>query len=334
MANQKTPASSEDPQDTIKDLQRQITSLRRKQRHQGTLEDLCSQAASEALSRHLASSRPKTRKKPRKRSGRTTAPLVRPLVILTDWQLGKVTRTYDMATCADRVSQAVQAATKWIEHYRGTWRIEGIDILFNGDMVEGETIFESQVWEIEAPVLDQALEASRLMASAVDELSALHDDVRVICVQGNHGRVGRKGGVEHPRTNWDRVAYEMASMRCESPWASWRIAEDTYEVFESVGGFRVCATHGDVSRGNPSVAWPRRIPKLRHVLEGFDLLVIGHNHHHLDMSVDLTRFLQVGSTESDSEYARDLLATESKPSQALVAIGERGIVGTHVLYLD
>jgi len=320
---------------TEADLKRRIAALERRVRKHGGLQEMLLQAAHGALEEHLAESRPARRKNRPRRSRSRTKPEAIPQLVLTDWQAGKRTPSYDLETCRERVELAVEKALDWVRIYRESFRIDRLDLLLLGDMVEGETIFEGQVWEIEAPGLEQTLFVSKLIADVVRRIAEEVPEVQIVTAYGNHGRTGRKGDASHSTTNLDLAAYRMAEMQIEGfDGVSWSISTDTYHVHDALGT-RVLTTHGDVLRGNPTVNWPRKIPKLRHVIPGgFDVLVHGHTHFAYHVSVDLAHAIGVGSPESENHYARDVLAAEARPSQTMFVVGSHGLIGEHVIYLD
>jgi len=319
--------------DELSDLKRKITSLQRKVRHQGTLEELVAQAAQEAVSRHLGPGRPPSRPKASKRRRGSPAAAQ---IVLTDWQLGKQTETFNVGACRARVHEAMLKALRVVEDRRTSFRVDHCDLMFLGDMVEGETIFEGQVWEIEVPVIDQMLAVADLMKDCIEMALETFKTVRVVCAAGNHGRPGQKKSAAHPDSNWDLVAYKMAqSMVGKHKGLSWLIHRQTYGVHEFMG-WRVCVTHGDVQRGNPCVNWPKKLAKLQEIVPGgFDVLCHGHTHFPYSIEENLCWVIGTGSPESSNKFAADVLAATAHPSQRIFFMTEKyPVVGNEVLYLE
>jgi predicted phosphodiesterase len=255
--------------------------------------------------------------------------------VLTDFQGGKVTSSYDLDVMEARVHMAVDKFLSWTRVYRESFKVEDMDLCLLGDQVEGETVFESQVWEIQVPVIDQMIRVARLQAEVIRRLLEEFHEVRVVTAFGNHGRSGKKGGVNHVRSNWDQVSYYMTQeLVGPQKGLSWEISEDTFHVHSALG-WRICTTHGDIVRGEPATAWSRRIPKMKDVIPGgFDVLIHGHHHHAYSKTVNHTYLCGVGSPESDNTYARDVLAGGTDPSQTCLFVSEsHGVVGEHILWL-
>lgn len=242
---------------------------------------------------------------------------------LTDWQNGKVTKSYNMAVMDARVRAYVQKALKITEIQRADHPVKHCTILLGGDMVEGTTIFPKQAWEVQANTFTQTWFAANTLEAVVRAALGSYETVAVIGEPGNHGRQGRKGD-ETPRgDNWDRVLYQVVADRfAGEPRLTWSSEDHWHQRFE-IGKFRGVLVHGDEFRGfggnTPMYGIIKKVNAWASgVLPPFDACYVGHFHNHNDLALSAGGSVYMtGSTESDNEYAREFVAASAVPSQRL-----------------
>lgn len=263
---------------------------------------------------------------------------------MTDWQLGKVTRSYDSDICEDRVRRAVGKARKLAEIARADHPVRQAVLLLGGDHVENVTIFPGQAFEVDSTAYDQVVRAAALIETVVLSLLEAFESVTVYEVAGNHGRIGRKGDSPY-RDNLDRFVYLLARQRLDdqsSNRLTWHENESWYTVVE-VGNYRAMLTHGDAIKsfgGNTpafgilrkATAWASgAIP------ESFSDVYMGHFHTPMMLTLPNGGTIRVtGSPESDNQYAAEFVAARGKPSQRLVFVSpDKGrVTADYVLWLD
>lgn len=259
---------------------------------------------------------------------------------LTDWQTGKKTVSYDMATMDRRVRQFVTKALKITEIQRAAHPVREVTILFGGDMVENTTTFPGQVWEIEAPTFDQVFASANAMEAVVRAALENYERVQVICEPGNHGRVGGKKDGVPKGDNWDRVLYRIVEDRFRDPKQHWDVppdqrrlmpglswsCEDHWHQRFEIGNYRGVLVHGDEFKGFggqiPMYGILRKCNIWKGgVLDPFEDVYVGHYHNANDMALAAGgEVLMTGSTESDNEMAREFVAASASPSQRLVFV--------------
>lgn len=268
----------------------------------------------------------------------------RPQLILTDWQLGKVTVDYDPDVCAERVLRVVDKALHLIEGRRHEARIDGIDLCLLGDMVEGEAIFAGQAFETKASaVIDQAHKVADIVQDVVARLLANVAEVRVFGICGNHGRAAPRSVPQHKKSNWDRVAYDFARMLCDRMPERDRkrldfVVPDRREHTHIAEGWRILKFHGDQVRGGfagfPWYGLWRKTSGWKDIKPGsFDIGMHGHFHTPVKFTNNTTHVYGIGSTESHNTYAESELAAGGDPSQRLLFVSrDHGVIGDHELW--
>lgn len=263
-----------------------------------------------------------------KRKGRTEVALLH----TTDWQLGKRTATYGVATCAARIEEFTSKALEITEIQRTHHPVRDAVLLVGGDIAEGIQIFPGQAYEVEAYLYEQMFEASRILNGMVRSLAAYFEKVHVVCEFGNHGRLGRRGEMPYG-DNVDRMIYRITEERTgDLKNATWQSSEAWYQIFQ-IGNYRGLLVHGDEIKsfgGNtPAFGILRKANAwATGVVEPYSDVYMGHFHTPMTLCMaNGGRVFVSGSPEDSNEYAREFVAATSKPSQRLHFIDpERGRV--------
>lgn len=241
------------------------------------------------------------------------------LIHTTDWQIGKLTSSYNVDVCARRIKELTEKVVHLTEIQRSHHPVRSCTVMFGGDMVEGITIFPGQAYEVEATLFTQLFEAAKIMETQIRTLSVNFETVNVVVEWGNHGRLGRKG--DYPAgDNIDRILYNIVRDRVKDlKNVSWQGSDDWYQIVE-IGNYTALLVHGDeISGGGGSVAVLKKCNAwATGVVESFDDIYMGHFHTPTSLALaNGGRAFMTGSTESGSEYARMFVAAVGKPSQRL-----------------
>lgn len=259
---------------------------------------------------------------------------------VSDVQIGKVTRSYDIATAEKRIILAGEKTLKITEMRRKSARIDVCHLFINGDIVEGETIYPGQTWDIECGAAEQATKhAPRILAKLVGLLAQGFEKVDILCVAGNHGRVGLPSQGGNPRTNWDRVSFDtlevLLGTAIESGRVSFHIPEEFYAIRTILGRGHM-VTHGHEGLGGGSDASIKKAVGgwIGSLEEDFTYLHCGHFHNGRYMTVNKRYAFVNGSTESHNDYALSKMNAASDPMQFLLFVNEEhGVLSINPLFL-
>lgn len=269
---------------------------------------------------------------------------------VTDVHYGKVTPTYDVATCEARMLQVFNATSEITELRRRVAPIDEILVLFGGDMIEGEGIFPHQAWETEVDLIEQMVKGGPQYAvNLLLSLLQIYPRVRVRAAPGNHGRQGK---FMSPRNNADSVFYEIVRtlIQIASPEAAARIEWDLpldrergdqwYSRFNIVGRWEGMLVHGDQIKGQLGFPWygyGKKVNGWRNAkgTRGFTHLWAGHFHTHATFDLNDATVLSTGSPESSNGYALENMAAAGDPKQRLSFFNERyGMIFDSPIYLN
>lgn len=263
------------------------------------------------------------------------------LLHLTDWQLGKKSVSFGIATCKARIEQALQKCVEITEIQRSHHPVNECHIMLGGDMVEGLGIFPGQAYEVEAFAYEQLVHCAALIEASVGYALEHFQTVHVWEEIGNHGRIGRKGEMPHG-DNVDRIVYTLARSRFTDKRLLWHPWGGDLGTHVTIGKYTALLAHGDEIKsfgGNtPAFGILRKITAWSSgVLEPFADAYLGH--FHTPMSLTLpngNRVFVTGSPESDNGYAKEFVAAIGKPSQRLhfVDPAKGRVSSEHLLWLD
>lgn len=301
---------------------RLATQLATEKARTGALVDVVYRAAKDAA---VAQGRPKIPTV--KRDRRTTHAEVA-LVHATDWQVGKVSDTYDLDIAAERMRLLAEKVIAIADIQRSAHPVRECAVLLGGDMVEGIDIFPGQAWEIGAHLYGQLFAVASIIEELVGTLLGAFEKVTVWDIHGNHGRIGRRG-VNPRNDNVDRIAYAIARDRlAREKRLTWHHADSWYQIAE-IGAYKALLIHGDQIRsfgGNlPAYGILRKVNAwAAGVLPEFRDAYVGHFHTHQTLAgADGRAVFMSGSPESGNEYAREFVAATGTPSQRLHFVDPR-----------
>lgn len=267
------------------------------------------------------------------------------VALLSDLQTGKITPDYNTEVCRERVLRYAEKIVNITRVQRADHPVRHCVVPMLGDMVEGVDIFPGQQWLIDSTLYRQVFESTpSILVDFLRYLLANFDTVTVEAVQGNHGRLGRKG-MFGPEDNSDRMVYRVLKlMMTDEPRLTINMADPAgerawYKVME-IGNYRAMLIHGDQIRG--SMGYPfYGLGKKVHswasggVPETFNDLMLGHWHQLAMIPMNKRTCWQNGSTESTNTFASEMLAAQSDPGQWLLFVDpeEGRVTGSYAVRL-
>lgn len=263
------------------------------------------------------------------------------ILLLSDWQLGKITPTYNSEVCAERIELLAQKVESLVAIQRADHPVPDLRVYLLGDLVEGEDIFPGQAHLIDASLYNQTFRGAEILAGLVRRLSASFEKVKVVGAIGNHGRLGRKGTF-HPESNADAMMYRVASMLVKDvPHIEWveTIAKGERAWFgtDEVYGKRWFLFHGDQVGGGfagfPWYGFGKKIQGWNMTVSPFDYSAAGHFHTPVRMYLNGIVHWNGGSTESANTYAQEQLASAGEPCQWLLFQHPSGVSAEYLIRL-
>jgi len=178
------------------------------------------------------------------------------LLHLTDLHIGDKVEdqagnvVYDSDAASNVVEKVTKQTLKLKDTMGGVADYDTLHILYGGDMITNENIYDGQAFDIESMLADQMTTAVNAMTQQIKSLSDHFETINVMCQPGNHGKT-RASGVSK-QANMDLVGYRWLKDRIlESDIANvdFTISEATWFVtFPLRGGkWKGFLTHGQDS---------------------------------------------------------------------------------------
>ncbi|MGW0939085.1 hypothetical protein [Streptomyces sp. NPDC002666] len=250
------------------------------------------------------------------------------VALLSDLQTGKLTPDYNSDVAHERV---MKYADEIIERSRAR-NVRTITVPMLGDMVEGVDIFPGQQWLIDSTLYRQVFDTTPvILVDFVRRLLTWFEHVNIEAVQGNHGRLGRKG-MFGPEDNADKMVYRvMGLMLMNEPRVTIDMADPVgerawYKIME-LGNYRAMLIHGDQIRGSMGFPWYGLGKKVHSWASGglpdgdtFQDVFMGHYHQMACVPLNKRTVWANGSTESTNTFAAETLAAQSSPAQWLLFV--------------
>jgi hypothetical protein len=245
------------------------------------------------------------------------------VALLSDLQTGKLTPDYNSDVAAERVMRYARKIVDLANIQRKDHPVRKCVVPMLGDMIEGVDIFPGQQWLIDSTLYTQLFNTTpALLADFVRYLLANFDEVEVYAVDGNHGRIGRKGQYG-PMDNADRMLYRiLALLLRDEPRFSLHMTDpegerNWYQVME-LGNYSAMLIHGDQVRGHSGFPWYGLGKKVNSWGSGG--IMMGHYHQIGRIPLNQKAVWANGSTESSNTFAAECLAAQSDPAQWLLFI--------------
>lgn len=291
---------------------------------------------------HLAPVKPPKAPKAGKGKPEVATPL------LSDLQTGKITPDYNSEVCAERVEIYGDKIIKISQIQEAHHPVRHCVVPMLGDIVEGVDIFPGQQWLIDSTLYAQVFKTTPvIVADFLRRLLSHFDTVTVEAVQGNHGRLGRKG-MFGPEDNADKMVYRVVELLLrDEPRITFNIADPAgerawYKVL-TIGNYKALLIHGDQIRGHSGFPWYGLGKKVNGWASGglgadsgFQDVFMGHWHQLAKIPLNQRSVYVNGSTESYNTFAQENLAAQSSPAQWLLFVDpDEGVVtGSYEVRLD
>ena len=280
---------------------------------------------------------------PREPTPRTTNEEVA-IWVLSDWQYGKKTVTYNMAECEAAIATYVDKALRITDMQRSDHPVNEVKIWCLGDMLEGEAIFPSQAHHIDGSLHAQVIRCAELISKhVITPALENYDRVKFVGISGNHGAIGGRSRHEmHPETNADRMIYSIVQLIHENdPRIEWDIPSGEHEgdfyTIDYIGEKKCMLFHGHQIKGSGAYRTiENRVFAWRDIIdERFDYAVCGHFHNPTRLTINSAILFINGTTETSNGWAVEELGKKGRPCQYLLfGHPDHGITAEYPIYLD
>ncbi|MEI6446487.1 MAG: hypothetical protein WCO96_01250 [Actinomycetes bacterium] len=289
--------------------------------------------------------------KPRPRqSGKPVRSAILPIY---DMQFGQLVResdtpggkgTFNVDVFDERLNRYLEGTKGALRHYASSYQLNELILVYGGDQVEGDEIFGGQAWQLELDPPRQVWElAGRVETLTRDLVEFARGElgieyVLVVCVPGNHGKVGGKRGGARPATySWDWLLFKLLEHRA-SEWVDDYIIEPAGSAFFYAAGQEFQAVHGDQIRGWGGIPFyglqrfDARSVRLHNRL--YRYLLMGHHHQAGEIPQNTGAETIISGDWVGANNLSGLITAASRPQQKILYVSEKwGITSTERIYL-
>lgn len=261
---------------------------------------------------------------------------------LSDLQIGKHTPSYDSDICRERIEIYGDKVVELTDIQRSDHPVKRAHVYILGDIVEGETIFPGQYFEIDSSLYSQIINGVEVVSDFLRRMLSSFEEVHVAAVIGNHGRLSKRGDY-NPESNMDRLLYKFVSMLfANEPRITFDIPEgpgqSNFYTVDYIGNYGTLLMHGDqLSQPTSMHSYYKKVLgwKDTGIPEHFDDVMIGHWHQNTKATFGTTVLRIAGTPESDNLYAQERIGVMGRPSQHLQFVHpNRGVTAEYDVYLD
>jgi hypothetical protein len=267
------------------------------------------------------------------------------VAVLGDWQLGKITPTYNSDILAERMEQYADKLVEITEIQRTHHNVDNLHVWLLGDIVEGEEIFPGQSHLIDSGLYRQVgINGPEILGNFLRTALQNFKHVHVTGVIGNHGAVGGRARKQHdPETNMDRLLYKIVELIFkDEPRISFNIpdgkGERNFYAVDNIGNYSTLLIHGDqMPAPSATYGYYKKVMGWKDgaIPEHFDDVFMGHYHQQAKMTIGSGLLRISGSPESNNTYAQEYFSSMSRPCQHLMFVHpENGVTSEYSIWLD
>lgn len=261
---------------------------------------------------------------------------------LSDWQIGKLTESYNVDACEEAIEQFADKQIRITEMQRSDHPVNDARIWLLGDMVEGEGIFPGQAHHLDKSLYYQVVvDGPRIIVNYLRRMLGVYDRLHVVGIAGNHGRIGGRSYHEmNPETNADRMLYAICRNMLEhEKRITWDIPLESLEgdfyTIDTVGEKKHLLLHGHQFRSISGVEKRMMGWATGGIRDHFDYAHLGHLHTPTRLTVNRMTVWVNGSPETDNGYASEVMGASGRPCQYLFfSHPQHGITSEHCIYLE
>lgn len=246
------------------------------------------------------------------------------VLVLSDIHVGKVTKSYNPKVFKERLKKVNTGMLRIIELLRNGYKIDTLNIILGGDIVDGEGIFPTQAMTIDQGVLKQVFQTGvPEFSNMFINLLKYFKKIKVHCVRGNHGRSGR---FADETSNWDIALYEACKITTQNyKNIEWNISYDWNNLFK-IYAWEFLLVHGHqikMSLQIPHYGITNKGMRWQGSMGHFDYLVLGHFHVAQYCEWNNFEYCMNGTFSSDDEFGQEIIGLMGSPKQLFFGVHPR-----------
>ena len=246
------------------------------------------------------------------------------VLVLSDVHVGKVTKSYNPEIFKERLKKVNTGMLRIIELLRNGYKVDTLNIILGGDIVDGEGIFPTQAMTIDQGVLKQVFQTGvPEFSNMFINLLNYFKKVKVHCVRGNHGRNGR---FADETSNWDIALYEACRIATQNyKNIEWNISYDWNNLFK-IYDWKFLLVHGHqikMAMQIPHYGITSKGMRWQGSMGHFDYLILGHFHVAQYCEWNDFEYCMNGTFSSDDEFSQEIIGLMGSCKQLFFGVHPR-----------
>lgn len=248
----------------------------------------------------------------------------RMVALITDWHIGADVDVESNRYNFEVARQRINDYTEKLLSIANDRKVERIDVVFMGDMIEGSFMRSGQSYGIEFPTSEQMARGGQLLIEMLAKISKNHF-VTYRGFNGNHDRMNqsdKNGNIDGDSAMV--VVNKIVEVFIEASQIESLMYCDTHHYnakLIDINGVNIKMVHGDLEKKADSGKINDHSSRDGII---YDIIAYGHLHHFSCLEVGVNKFeLRVGSIKGADEYT-EKLGLGSAPSQAVIIVSEDG----------
>lgn len=247
---------------------------------------------------------------------------------------------YDVNTFTDQCMCIVHSIGEILEIQRsGGLQINKLIVNCLGDLVDGENIYPGHMGELSQKLYGQLFGlGEELLQNALIPIFRMFNEVHIMSVDGNHGRVGTPRDGFDRKLNFDAFLMVLLCQRLQNDqdWVHFHMSQSPFMIYELFGKYH-CLSHGNTSGSprSPLNGIERYISNVsmlnRNVI---DFLHIGHFHRDMNFNVNFSEILVNGSWLGPRPYSVGKMTVGDYPQQLFYGVNRKHLTWRYPIYLD
>lgn len=258
------------------------------------------------------------------------------VLVLSDVHVGKVTKSYNPEIFKERLKKVNTGMLRIVELLRNGYKINTLNIILGGDIVDGEGIFPTQAMTIDQGVLKQVFQTGvPEFSNMFINLLKYFKKVKIHCVRGNHGRNGR---FADETSNWDIALYEACRISTQNyKNIEWNISYDWENMFK-IYDWKFLLIHGHqikMQLNIPHYGVTSKGMRWQGSMGHFDYMILGHFHVAQYCEWNDWEYCMNGTFSSDDEFSQEIIGLLGSTKQLFFGVHPRkGMTWRYKINLD
>ena len=243
-----------------------------------------------------------------------------------DFETGKSIETYNTQIAYQEANRLLETIQEINFLLSGGYDIRKLHIFALGDILDNEIIIQGQQMFVDVGVGQQLIQGAELLASMLRELLKVFQNIEIVFIGGNHGRMTPRRQPAPFYNNFDYLMGKVLQTIFKDEKRIKVVTPESWFWIHKVFGWRYFLEHGDQTHswmGHPYYGIARRSTSLK-VEFNYDIGFIGHFHRLYDTPIGSHFKTYVnGSWIPKDEYALKKYGFLSTPTQLYFGISPR-----------